>query len=29
MSTVDSVDIDDRDDLEYADWLLGRREAAR
>jgi CMP-N-acetylneuraminic acid synthetase len=29
MSTVDSVDIDDRDDLEYADWLLGRREAPR
>jgi CMP-N-acetylneuraminic acid synthetase len=25
MSAVDSVDIDDRDDLDYADFLLRRR----
>jgi CMP-N,N'-diacetyllegionaminic acid synthase len=27
MTTRDSVDIDDPEDLEYADWLLGRRTA--
>lgn len=29
MSAFDSVDIDDRDDLALADWLLRSREAAR
>jgi CMP-N,N'-diacetyllegionaminic acid synthase len=29
MTAMDSVDIDDRDDLAYADWLLCRREATR
>lgn len=29
MSPNDSVDIDDRDDLERADWLLRRREGSR
>jgi CMP-N-acetylneuraminic acid synthetase len=29
MAARDSVDIDDREDLEYADWLLRRRAEAR
>ncbi len=29
MSAEDSVDIDDMTDLEYADWLLSRRQAKR
>ncbi len=29
MSAIDSVDIDDRDDLDYADFLLRRREARK